>query len=366
MATQRKQYDMKSPETRALRDEIVHGTFVKEGTLLAFPTCFPGASVPIRADESRITALDATPDGAVYGGTSGRATHLFVGMFHGVTGAVLDMGEVEGADQCAAVCCGKEYFAAGVNGKDGGRLVGRRLQPLPFDLIQEWGFRRQPIEELGEVGDGERIVHLAACLDRGSALGTSEGHLFAVDLAGKTVEVLGEVAGRGQVGVDADGRFLGLDGEDGLWRYDRATGELEREAVPLPPDGRWEEVELRWARDPGDGTLYATDGEGRLFAYRPADGWSRCLGQAPLAPVGPMAVTFDGRLFGFCGEGIARLFVLEKDAVRDLGVAASVFERRRYGYAFGAAAVGRDGELVFGEDDDLGHLWLYFPRIPPR
>jgi hypothetical protein len=52
--------------------------------------------------------------------------------------------------------------------------------------------------------------------------------------------------------------------------------------------------------------------------------------------------------------------------VTSLGVAVSVFERRRYGYSFGDAAVGRDGEIVFGEDDDLGHLWLYYPRIQAR
>ncbi|MGA2074229.1 MAG: hypothetical protein ABSH52_12070 [Terriglobia bacterium] len=33
------------------------------------------------------------------------------------------------------------------------------------------------------------------------------------------------------------------------------------------------------------------------------------------------------------------------------------------GYVFGDAVTGRDGEIVFGEDDDGGHLWLYFPRI---
>jgi hypothetical protein len=47
----------------------------------------------------------------------------------------------------------------------------------------------------------------------------------------------------------------------------------------------------------------------------------------------------------------------------NLGVAASVIERRRYGYEFSAAVVGRDGEIVFGEDDFGGHVWLYFPRI---
>jgi hypothetical protein len=41
----------------------------------------------------------------------------------------------------------------------------------------------------------------------------------------------------------------------------------------------------------------------------------------------------------------------------------SLFQRRRYGYVFGDAVTGRDGEIIFGEDDDGGHLWLYFPRI---
>jgi hypothetical protein len=41
----------------------------------------------------------------------------------------------------------------------------------------------------------------------------------------------------------------------------------------------------------------------------------------------------------------------------------SVIERRRYGFIFSDAAIGRDGEIYFGEDDNLGHLWLYFPKI---
>lgn len=363
--TKRKQYDMKTPGTRELVDEIVHGTFVKEGTLLAFPTCFPGSSAPIRADESRITALDATFDGGVYGGTSGYATHLFVGMFHGVTGAVLDLGTVEGGTHCAAVCCGEKNFVAGVNGEKRGRLVGRNLQPLPFDLIQEWGFDRKPFDEMGEIGGGEPIVHMAADPERKFVVGTSSGHLFVVDLEEKTVETIGELGGSGQVGVDAEGRFLGMDEGDALWAFGREAGKLERKSIPLP-SGKWDGVKLRWARDPGDGTLYTADGEGRMFSYHPDSGWSDSLGQAPLAPIGPLAVTFDGRLFGFCGEEMARLFTLDGEGVRELGGAASVFERRRYGYSFGAAVVGRDGEIVFGEEDELGHLWLYFPKIAPR
>lgn len=78
-----------------------------------------------------------------------------------------------------------------------------------------------------------------------------------------------------------------------------------------------------------------------------------------------MAVTRDGRVFGFCGDGISRMFCYDPrhEKVVDLGVAFSVIERRRYGYTFGDAVMGRDGQIFFGEDDDLGHLWLYFPSI---
>lgn len=358
----RQKYDMKAPGTKELVDEIVHGTFVKEGTMVAVAAGFPGSATPIRADEGRITALDATPEGAVYGGTSGQAAHLFVGMLHGMTGIVFDMGVAEGATQTVAMCCTAEGFVAGVNGASRGRLVSRGLQPMPFDLIQEWGFSRQPFTELGEVGDGEAIVHAVATADRKRVVGVTSGHLFVVDPQAGKVETVGELAGRGRLAVDARGQVLGPD-EEGLWAYDVDANRLERRAIGLP-DGAWGGLALRWARDPRDGRLLTADGEGRLFAWD-GSAWSDCLGQTDLAPVGPMAITFDGRLFGFCGEGIARLFSYDPEAgvVTDIGVAASVYERRRYGYSFGDAVVGRDGEIVFGEDDELGHLWLYFPRL---
>ena len=359
----REKYDKSSPGTRALVDEIVHGTFVKEGTMVAFPTCLPGATAPIRSDESHIRALDIAADGLVYGGTSGQATHLFVGMFHGVTGNVFDMGVVEGADECTAVCCGSDRFIAGVNGSTGGRIVSRGLQPLPFDLIQEWGFGRRPFDDLGLVQQPEPIVHARSLPGQDLAVGITTASLFTVDLAAGEVNVVGKVPGNGQLAVDADGRVLGRDEGDALWVYEPEANRLERGALSLPA-GSWDGVDLRWARDARDGRLMTADGDGRLFAYRPGR-WSECVGQIGTAPVGPMAITCDGRLFGFSGEGMSRLFRYDPDLneLDDLGVAASVFERRRYGYSFGDAVVGRDGQIIFGEDDDLGHLWIYFPRI---
>jgi len=363
MNSKRKHWDMNSPKTRELIDEIVHGTFIKEGTMVAFPTCFPGASVPIVADESHITALDVTSDGIVYGGTSGRLSHLFVGMFHGVTGMVFDMGVVEGADHCVAICCGRASFLACVNGPHGGRIITRNLQPLPLGLIQEWGFQRLPFKDLGEAVRGERIVHAVADLSKEYVVGATEGRLFVVDVAAGKIKIVGDVKGFGRLGVGSKGRIFGLDEGDHLWRYDVETGKLELNAVRLPR-GIWGEAPLMWARDQASGVLYTADAQGNLFYFSEENGFSERLGQAPLTPVGPMAVTFDGRVFGACGKELSRIFCYNpsRRQVLDLGVAVSVIECRRYGYKFGDAVVGVDGEIIFGEDDDLGHLWLYFPR----
>jgi len=363
MAKKRERCDRSSPESRKLIDEIVHGTFVKEGTMVALPTCFPGVTVQIPIDESRITALDVTPDGIVYGGTSGARTHLFVGMLHGITGIVFDMGAVDGANHCAAMCCCGSKFVACVNGPDGGRLIARKLQGLPFDLLQEWGFGRPPLDDLGQPVAGERIVHAVADLTRERVTGVTEQHLFAVDVAESKVSVVGEIAGRGRLAVGSRGGVFGPSGERGLWRFDPETGQLSP-AAELP-SGRWADEGTAWARDNRSGLLYTAEADGRLFSFSEEDGFSGELGRTRLSPVGPMAVTHDGRVFGFCGSEISRMFCYDPSdgKLADIGVAASVFQRRRYGYVFGDAVTGRDGEIVFGENDNAGHLWLYFPRI---
>lgn len=359
--------DVSSPESRALVDEIVHGTFMKEGTMVAFPMCFPGASLPIVPDESHITALDSTPEGIIYGGTSGRQTHLFVGMFHGVTGVVFDMGMVPGADRCVAMCCGQKKFVACVNGPGGGRVILRHFQGLPFDLIQEWGFGRQPYQDLGEVAPGERIVHAVASLDRGEIVGVTDRHLFVVVPEEETLRVAGEIQNGSRIAVGSNAGIWGMEDSKHLWRYDVASRNLTHRAVQLPK-GAWDPSSLRWAKDALSGILYVADSDGTLFSFEEGKGFSPSLGRSPVAPAGPMAVTFDGRLFGFCGDELSKMFCYDphQKTVSPLGVAVSIIERRRYGYTFGDAVTGRDGEIVFGEDDDRGHLWLYFPKIRPR
>jgi len=363
MSEKKQKYDMNSPEAKALIDEIVHGTFLKEGTMAAFPTCFPGASIPIPADESHITALAVAEDGMVYGGTSGRATHLFVGIFHGVTGIIFDRGTVADADHCAAMVCGKGKFVAAVNGKTGGRLVSGGFEPLPFDLIQEWGFGRSPLQEMGKVSS-DPIVHAVADASRSRMIGITTRQLFTADLEAGKIELRADVPGRGRIAFGSKGGLFGQDGESHLWRYDLSTQQLQRKAVALPT-GEWSGTPLTWATDRHSGTLYTADNVGNLFAFDEDRGFGSSLGRTLLAPVGPMAVTNDGRVFGACGPEMAKLFCFNPATreITNLGVAVSLLERRRYGYVFGDAVVGRDGQVYFGEDDDLGHLWIYFPRI---
>jgi outer membrane protein assembly factor BamB len=366
--SKRERFDYKRPDARQLSDQIVHGAFITEGTMVAFPTCFPAVTVPLPGDESRITALDVASDGMVYAGTSGYASHLLVGMFHGVTGMVFDLGIVEGANRSVAIVSGRDRFVAALNGPGGGRLVTRKLEPLPFDLIQEWHVARTPLTEIGKELEGEKIAHMVGDASGTLAIGVTETRLFRLDIASSAIEVVAKLPGRGRLARGAKGGIFGLDEGNTLWRYDVAAGSLQRKAVALPAGSTWSAESLRWGRDTVNGTLYTADDEGALFAFDEGQGFSAPLAKLPVAPAGPMAVTLDGRLYGTFGEGMSMLFCYDPLSAKlsTLGVAVSVLERRRYGYSFGDAAVGRDGQIFFGEDDDLGHLWMYFPKIQPR
>jgi hypothetical protein len=238
---------------------------------------------------------------------------------------------------------------------------------LPFDLLQEWGFQREAFDDLGEAINGEKIIHAVTDPPKEKVIASTEGHLISLDIESGRTEVVGEIAGSGRLAVGSKGNILGLDASDALWRYDPKDGKLTRKAFEFP-EVSWQEYPLTWARDPVDGRLYTADDEGYLFSFTEEEGFGPCLGQTPLSPVGPMAVTLDGRVFGVCGEVISNLFCYNPSTrdVSGMGVAVSVIERRRYGYTFGDAVTGRDGQIIFGEDDDLGHLWAYFPRIQSR
>jgi hypothetical protein len=332
------EFDTNSPQIKAYLDDLAH-QFVREGTMVAFPTCLPGMTTPITHDESNITALDVNPEGHVYGGTSGRQAHLLVAAFHGLTGIVLDCGAVEGATSTEAVCCGTSGAIAFVNGPRGGRAVVVPHIELAQDWIQEWGLGKPLLKDLGECVSAERVIH-AVTAPSGKIVGVTDHHVLTMEPESELITVAGEAPGRGRLAAGRSGIF-GQDEGSRLWRFDAASGKIYRGTIELP-NGDWTRS-MRWTCDRESGHFFTANDAGQLFSFDESE--FRLIGKAPLAPVGPMAVSLDGRLFGFCG------------------IAASVLEQRRYGYQFGDAVTGRDGEIVFGEDDNGGHLWLYFPRI---
>lgn len=353
-------FDPNSPDIKAYMGELAH-QFVREGTMVAFPMCLPGMTTPIIHDECRITALDIDSTGHIYGGTSGRQAHVFAAAFHGLTGVVMDAGAVPEETSSVAVCCGKSRTLAFVNGARGGRVIAIPKIDLAQDWIQEWGLEPPVLQDLGECVPGEPVVHAVCDPSRSTVIGITRGHLFTVDVESGKVMVIGEVSGRGHLGLASSGVF-GQDENARLWHFDLASGKIRRAAVNLP-EGEWTGA-LRWARGGDTDELRTADAAGQLFSFDGNKSF-RALGRAHLAPVGPMAMTPDGRLFGFCGVEMANLFCCDtiSGSVSNLGVAASVLERRRYGYQFADAVTGPDGEIVFGEDDNDGHLWLYFPKI---
>ena len=173
-------FDPNSPEIKAYLNELAH-LFVREGTMVAFPTCLPGMTTPIPHDESHITALDINAEGHVYGGTSGRQAHLFAAAFHGLTGIVLDAGVVPGGTSTVAVCCVAMRTIAFVNGSRGGLAVAVPQIQLAEDWIQEWGLEEPVLKELGECVAGEPVVHAVSGPSGTFAVGVTAHHLFTLE-----------------------------------------------------------------------------------------------------------------------------------------------------------------------------------------
>jgi len=338
-----------------------YDAFVREGLMVAMPLGFPGATTMIPADESRITALAINRDDhfeTVWGGTSGRKAHLFFAWLRGVTGIIVDLGGDGESTETAGVVCTDYKVVAALNGPSGGRLMVRHYHEISYDCIQEWFVDVKPFERAADL-PGERITGIERdARGRGVVVLTSRG--LASWVPGKPVKC-GPDAELTAMARDGAGKLLGV-GRDGAISeiVESAKGMRIRKAGEAKGDFR----KPVWSGAFPGKPLYLADARGTLFEVtgrKPP----RKVGCAFLAPVSCMAVIRDGRLFGFCGEEISHMFEYDPATkkVRDIGVALSLLNRRRYGYEFGCATATRDGHIFFGENDRGGHLWLFFPRL---
>ena len=321
--------------------------FVAEGTALALPLCVPGLSAPPPEDECPLDALAVTPDGRVLlaGGGRGRV-HLYVGSTASAAMAVGHLATAPGSRVLGIAPLARGMLVA----TDAPGLVSVENPWLPDHVLQEPFVPAPRVRQLPWTHP-HPPRWLAAVPGADTALALAGDQLVEVSWDGDCLP-------RNQVGAGpvptASGRSLQGCDDRGEWWWDgrelvrAGSAPTQVQHLSRQPVG----VEL---------PVLAADSRGELWQLggdRPTS-----LGRLPLPDPGPLVVTPDGRAFGVCGSGIARLWTLDRRGITDLGVMAAAVGARRYGYAFSCAGVGADGQVLLGERDDGAHLWVYVPSV---
>lgn len=353
------------------------GEFVREGTMVALPLCFPGQSSPPPRGETAATVLALDPAGAVYCGTRGTRAHVLAAFLRGDAGVVLDLGAVPGADSVDGLAVHGEWLSVLASGPQGAALWRVPRSRGSF-FIQEWSLVRHPYEEVARLSWSGGATAEATADGRllcGVTDGTGEA--FCLDAAEGRVVQRWAAAEEGRccrrIGLDAAGRLWGTAGKGRLWTADPQTGSLRRLGALPAAAGRSQHAQASaWALDPVTGILYGgTSPDGFLFRLDPRTGEALGFGKpVRQQPLTCLAVGHDGTLFGMGGaeDEIGHLFRHDPQtrASADLGVPVSTLTVRQYGYHFRCALTGPDGEIWFGQHESVNWIWVYFPRIPIR
>jgi hypothetical protein len=354
------------------------GEFVREGTMLALPLCFPGQSSPPPAGETAARSMCVGTNGTLYIGTHGERAHVLAAVLRQDAGIVVDRGVVPDATGISCLCVRDEWLFILASGPGGGVLLRTKAFAGSF-YIQEWGIMKSPLEEVAafsfNVEPGAVASADGACLY--GVIGGS-GEIVCIDTESAKVEARWDAKGEGRYGsalcLDCEGNLWGTAGKAAIWTVDTRTGGLERlpRAVPCAA-GREQHTQVSaWAVDPVTGILYGgTLPDGFLFSLDPATRRIRSLGKpVRQGVITCMTVGNDGRLFGIAGDAddICHLFAHDPrhGTLEDLGIPVSTLTLREYGYHFGCALTGRDGEIYLGQDERVNHLWVYYPRVPER
>jgi hypothetical protein len=354
--------------------------FTREGLMVALPLCFPGQSVPPPAGETatKVMALNGSTD-TLYMGTEGEKAHLLAGLIHQDTGVVHDLGVVPEATSVDALCVHGEDVRFIASGSQGSALYSAKRCLASF-LIQEWGLRRWPMEKVAPVLAGQAVAHALVTQDGKSFVGitASSGELFRTDIKTGKTSVVGQLDPRGRVshrlGTVRAGRIWGSCGNAWLWVLEPGQAGIERLPVTVPcAAGREQHTQVSaWALDPHTGMLYGgTRPDGYLFRLDPESRQVVGLGKPCRQDlITCLTVGHDGRVFGMAGtaDDIGHFFCHDPQAgaLNDLGIPVSTLTTRQYGYHYGCAVTGVDGEMYFGQHERVNYLWLYFPAVPQR
>lgn len=361
----------------------------------------------IPANERGILCLAVGGNGRIYGGTTGRAAHLFV--FDPTTNEVRSLARLEGGIG----------FAYGlIRLPDGSLIGGTQADPTgiavrtdPQAVGHLYRFRpaekgTAKVEDLGVAVAGQGIYTLAYIPKTNEIIGNTwpDGHLFTCDLqkrkftdhgvtAGyRTFETPAHAAdinrGSGQkvhysrqvsraVAVHPEwGAFTG--GADGfLYRYDYARRKVEKSPLRLPAAaGResWASLDAAMFAPEGESIrLFGGTSDGYLFELRfrePGKHSLRSWGKA-LSQGGIQGMVCEGgealQLFGIGGnaEGMPRSFRFDPEHGLIPGGIPHV-DGRPSMLGFGRVIVDDNGVIWAGERDRIGRLVRYSGQLPAR
>ena len=350
----------------------------------------------IPPDESAIRSLAVAPNGAVYGATSGRRSHLFV--LYPQHGYVQPLGYLKGVTtvhRSLAVAANGDVYIGGSIGVDndgrgygnyaGGHLL--RYTPAPNDEEKPIHIDAEcPVQDLGIAVAGDGIYTLAIDRQRNVLYGLSypTARFFTYSIADGKFAVHGTVAehkipgekfekerdiGRG-LALDSTGRVYGSGAEGALFRFVPETQKIEwlQLAAPTVP-GREPYNRIDCWAEGSQGILYGGTSDGYLFRLDTKSLTLENLGK-PLNQyrIRGLAFARSGKLYGVGGndDEMARLFSYDpKRGVYQMLGMVDVNHRPYYSwqaYVIDAVAAGLDGTMYLGQSERKSKLYLYYPE----
>jgi hypothetical protein len=337
----------------------------------------------IPSGESAVRALTVAPNGAVYGATTGKRSHLFV--LYPVHGYVQPLGFLEGVTlvhrSLVVSKTGDVYIGAGDPNGHLFRYTPARDERklIRVDVACE-------VTDLGVPVSGEGVYALAIDRSRDIIYGLSHpnGQFFSYQIESGKFFLHGRVAERKIPGEKFEnekniGRSIVLDdrgiaftsGENGaIFRFNAAFRGLEKLPISAPTvPGRepYNGVDA-WAKDPC-GILYGGTSDGYLFRLDSKTLTIENLGK-PLNQYRIRGLVFsrNGKLYGVGGDDdeMARLF--SYDPVRGTYEMLGMIDvnRRPYytwqAYVIDAMAIGADDTVYLGQSERKSKLYLYYPE----
>ena len=339
-------------EHMAIYDATVRAGCVY-GVGLAWP---PPALLPLA--DAAVTALGVSPQGEVWAATSGSRSHL-VWMPRPLQ--VTDAGAIPGCCRVAPdLVFGPDGTLYGASRDKGGELFScDATAGVFFKYIDAPG----DIRMLGPVFKDEGAACLAISADGAvlAGIGDHSGRpfLYRIDSGErKVIDLPGDGGGLSPLITAAPGSgFYGT----------RPSGEIVR----LSCEGELYEVgslpcaaaSLSLTRA---GRIAAGTADGGLIFLDSASGEIDDCGRPGRMPrLASIVEAHDGRLFGIAGEedDLSHLVCYDPQEHRweDLELLACQGDFPWTAYRIGPLAVGARGEIIAGEDDRFGHLFLYHP-----